>query len=518
MTDDTTNNTFSATFPTAGASPTPTQTTTNTPTPTVTPTITRTPNVTPSSFKKFVNECEPITIFEMGISCVVVEPSSKVSNDGAASVSISGGTPPYTIIWDNGNVASAIGNLSVGSYGATVVDFYGDYTAKTVCVLTGQTISPTPTPTPTPTPIPSGPVFCMIVRTQYPKGFMGKTYALGNLFIKNTFTVDSFINGQPSWVSDDGNYRIYFNNVPPPGEWQYSATTTLPVQIVNTNYNTIPLNPAQWDVLGGANTFISITNGPCETFGLSPFSIPNPDIELYVVKNDTNCGCEGSIIANANGGNTPYQYSIDGGITYKKFPIFDNLCSGVYTVIVKDDLGFTKSSQITLNEPKLPTNYTVNLTKGVTTSVNNGVLTTKNYQIGLVITPPLPDTATVTFDIVHTNTFNSSITSESASLSTNTVLEKNGSPITYTNVNTKEGTSVNRINGCQNQLIYTTATTEVWQGLTYTNSDTFTLNTTTSVVKNFTSGCDIGSSDDTYYITNISITGCDCCSIQNITV
>ena len=72
------------------------------------------------------NECNVITIFPMVIECIGVNPSTPTASDGQMTVSITGGTPPYTIIWSNGNISPAIQNLSVGEYSVTVIDYYGD--------------------------------------------------------------------------------------------------------------------------------------------------------------------------------------------------------------------------------------------------------------------------------------------------------------------------------------------------------------------------------------------------------
>ena len=110
------------------------------------------------------NECNVITIFPMVIECMGINPSTPTASDGQMSVSITGGTPPYTIIWSNGNVSPAINNLSVGEYSVTVIDYYGDFSAETSCTLStvldcdfgvyvqNFTVEPTPTPTLTPTP------------------------------------------------------------------------------------------------------------------------------------------------------------------------------------------------------------------------------------------------------------------------------------------------------------------------------------------------------------------------------
>lgn len=123
-----------------------------------------------------INECEPITLFQLGVQCVGINPSSYNATDGQLSLLITGGTPPYTVYWSNGNISNSISDLGVGTYSATIVDYYGDFTATTTCTLvspkdcdfgvlisTGAT-TPTPTPTPTitptitPTPQPSFPI------------------------------------------------------------------------------------------------------------------------------------------------------------------------------------------------------------------------------------------------------------------------------------------------------------------------------------------------------------------------
>jgi hypothetical protein len=95
------------------------------------------------------NECDVITLFPMTVECDVINPSTPGGRDGRASISITGGTPPYTVTWANGSISPAIMDLQAGSYPAKIVDLYGDFTAYTTCILTGIISTPTPTPTPT---------------------------------------------------------------------------------------------------------------------------------------------------------------------------------------------------------------------------------------------------------------------------------------------------------------------------------------------------------------------------------
>jgi hypothetical protein len=86
----------------------------------------------------YKNECGIITILPMVVDCAISNPSVWGFEDGEASVRITGGTPPYTTTWtydDNVIISPAIGSLGIGSYTATTVDYWGDYTATTVCKL-----------------------------------------------------------------------------------------------------------------------------------------------------------------------------------------------------------------------------------------------------------------------------------------------------------------------------------------------------------------------------------------------
>ncbi len=84
----------------------------------------------------YKNECGIITILPMIVECTTSNPSTYEASDGEVSVKITGGTPPYTTTWTNGPISPAFGGLPIGSYTATTVDYWGDYTATTVCDLT----------------------------------------------------------------------------------------------------------------------------------------------------------------------------------------------------------------------------------------------------------------------------------------------------------------------------------------------------------------------------------------------
>lgn len=165
---------------------------------------------TPSPFVSVItgykNECGVITILPMVVECVVSNPTSFESTDGEVSVSITGGTAPYTVTWSYDNnviISPAINGLGNGSYTATTVDYWGDYSSTTVCeIFTDKDCtfsasieefippSPTPTPTPTPTNLPL-PVMCF---TYYGLGYSGTTTFSCEVTAENTL-----YNGKNWW-------------------------------------------------------------------------------------------------------------------------------------------------------------------------------------------------------------------------------------------------------------------------------------------------------------------------------
>ena len=180
--------------PTASVTPTTTPVATSTPTPTRTPFQTPSPSYTTTTTTRptHVNECSPITLFPLGVNCDVINPTTRVSNDGSINLIITGGTPPYSIVWSNGVVnTTTLTNLGGGSYTASVIDYYGDFSAQTTCevVLPSATPTPTPTYTPTMTPSPTLPPTLCVTYV-----YEGQAYAF-------EFTPFGTVNGQPAWTA-----------------------------------------------------------------------------------------------------------------------------------------------------------------------------------------------------------------------------------------------------------------------------------------------------------------------------
>jgi hypothetical protein len=313
-------------------------------------------------------------------------------------------------------------------------------------------------------------------------------------------------NSRPIWVDEfNPNSTINWVN----NQWLLSTTI-----YGNTMFSTSQLTPSVtfpsfWQNVSagpGASliTSIDVDEGSCPLQRLSSFQVSI---------NQPTCLCDGSIIFNVNLDNPPFSYSIDNGVTYSSSPIFTNLCSGIYILSVVDSLGETFSNTITLNKPEMATTYSILLNTTISTPVSNELSLVKSYETTIQVIPPLPDGATITFNLIHTNSFYSSPTSGTSVLTTGTVLSKNVTPITIGSTTTGQTQSVNTTPGCQSDFIYQSNIDDTWNSLTLTNTDTITISTTTRVDKTTTGLCVVGYSNDSYSISNAVISGCDCCSL-----
>jgi hypothetical protein len=229
--------------------------------------------------------------------------------------------------------------------------------------------------------------------------------------------------------------------------------------------------------------------------------------------NQNICGCDGSFAIYAMNGNPPYSYSIDNGLSFRNTPLFTNLCPGQYSIIVRDISGQTSSSTAILVQSNNSITYNITLNTNSTTIVDNGITLTKKYETTISVFPTLPSGVTITFDLIHLNTSKSSPYSGSSTSTSVSTLETNNvtQPITYSSATI--GTTFNPYPGCQGQSIFINSTTEGWNNLTYTITDTIKVTTITSVIKNQNIPCYFGESNDIYSLSNVSILGCYCCNI-----
>jgi hypothetical protein len=317
------------------------------------------------------------------------------------------------------------------------------------------------------------------------------------------FNPDGSYNGKSSWISDDSVYKIIWDTSV--NKWKLSGGT-----LGFSVYNSTPTYPpfTGWYILGGSGD-VTVYEGVCN---------PSQPLDFTFSVNQPGCVCDGNITFNVNGDNPPYQYSIDGGITYSSSPIFLNLCSGIYSLKVMDSLLDVVSDTAILNPLQVTTIYEVKLTTTSNVLVNNSTTKTVQYVTTLSVNPPLPIGVIITFNFSHLNGFQRSPSVGSGVLTTNTILEKNGSPIIATTSNNTTTTSINLLPGCESNVEYNNILDEEWNNITIQSGDNYVINTVTTVQQHCVDSCCYAKSSDTYNVESVGISGCDCCNIQSKTL
>lgn len=409
------NVTSTTSCPSPTPTPTPTLTPTNTTTPTPTPTNTQTPtpsitpSVTPSNtpVTRLKNNCDVVTLFDMGISCNVIQnPSSSTSLDGIISVNVTGGTAPYSYFWSPGNQRTqTLFGVPQGVYEVVVTDYkwpdgaedgVSDFTASTICSLVGPTPTQTPTMTPTPstTPPPQCVELCMIVEKLIE--------AIGPI----QFECDGEINGRFRWVSNN-ILLIYIIWSPINNRWtvyednQGLIPFTVDESVISTEVNSI-IPISGWQYYGGkAVGDITVTTGLCPVYSPLLISVSTNDNSCQGITN-----CDGSITVLGQGGLAPYYYSINGGVSTQPSPIFNGLCPNNYVVTIYDSNGNEQSTSVQIGFNSSPITYQLSVVDfgspivGGISNVSNEL--TKNYKIQS--NPPIPVGTSITFNLTLSNT------------------------------------------------------------------------------------------------------------------
>jgi hypothetical protein len=485
--------------PTPTNTQTPTVTPTITSTPTLTPTITRTPRPTPtpsitpsnSPFYRVVNDCEVFTSFPLGVECVVVNnPSSAISNDGILGLKITGGTVPYSIYWSNGSASKTMFNMRQGTYPVTVIDYWGDYTASTVCSLIAPTSTPTPsvTPTYTPTPSPVYPQLCVLILNISPTSSI-------------QFVPSGTINGKPSWTS--GTYIMSWsitNN-----RWQIDGLTISGGILVSNSLDNVPVSG--WSLVGGsANPTVNVLQGVCPVY---------PPFSATITKNDTDCTNNGSILINVSGGQSPYLYSIDGGNSYVTSSIFNSLSPQTYNVIVRDSIGNLYQQDVTVTLVGATQTYNVLVYNYDIRTFNPGL---KRARWVVNVNPPIPVGATINF-VLNIDTVQAINQPGSGETSSASQVFVNGT--TVLPASTTSNTTTQLSPGC---APYIETITSISQNYNISMTSGSVVSGETISTLTITSGQTGGNGCVTTLIQDISVfttegtsAGCNCCLIVNDT-
>lgn len=209
--------------------------------------------------------------------------------DGAINISISGGTTPYTILWNIGSTSLGISNLSGGNYSVTVTDAGS-------CVVVNPEIN------------------------VYEPEILTISSEITNVTCKN------YGDGSILAIPSGGNGGFSY-------AWSNLETTDLVESLIPGNYSVT----------------VTDTYGCSES--LQDITISEPDyISISFNVQDVSCNglSDGQIDADVTGGTSPYQYLWSNSDTTE---ISSNLSAISYTLSITDANGCIANNSVSVNQP-----------------------------------------------------------------------------------------------------------------------------------------------------------------------
>ena len=125
----------------------------------------------------------------------------------------------------------------------------------------------------------------------------------------------------------DGTIMINITNGNDPVQYSIDGGVTFQSGSIFTN-----LPPGSYDI-------VVLDNQDCNFESTIELDFCTLQFSASVTDATNSNSKDGSIEINVDDGNTPYEYSIDGGTTYGNLNTFDDLDDGTYIIVVRDSLG-----------------------------------------------------------------------------------------------------------------------------------------------------------------------------------
>ncbi|MDP1746651.1 MAG: PKD domain-containing protein, partial [Bacteroidota bacterium] len=231
-------------------------------------------------------------------------------SNGSASVIATGGTPPYTYLWSNGQTTTSITGLITGNYTVTVTDFKGCTTTASVSIT--QPVAP-----------------------------------LTSSSSQTNVSCFGESNGSASVIPTGGTSPYTY-------VWNNGQTTGTATGLIAGNYSVTTTDSKS------CTTVISIT-------------ITEPAL-LSSNVSQTNVSCYGgnngsALVSTPSGGTSPYTYLWSNGQISSSIT---ELIVGTYSLTVTDAKGCTIAASATITQPIAPLSFTTSQTNVSCFGGNNG--------------------------------------------------------------------------------------------------------------------------------------------------
>ena len=282
-------------------------------------------NVSVTDDQGCTKDAGPYVISEPNSLVLNLDSKNNVScsgaNDGSIFISVTGGSPTYSYSWVGPagytSTAEDIENLAGGDYTVTVSDANG----------------------------------CQIVSEPY-------AIEEPDPLIIN---LDEILNLN-CFESADGAISVSVLGGLPPYTYSWSG----PNEYNSNEEDIVDLEAGEYSLMVEDINYCFVSEN---------YTINEPP-ELYFTENISNVACygesTGSVVFSSFGGTSPYEYSIDNGVTYQTSNSFTGLAAGTYDAIVRDDHNCLSSHTITIEQPETPLTFTETVTDVLCTGDASG--------------------------------------------------------------------------------------------------------------------------------------------------
>lgn len=284
--------------------------------------------------------------------------------NGSATISMGGGSLPYTYLWPNGATTPNTTNLCAGSYTGTVTDAVGCSATATATINS---------PTPLTVSIFTNDVSCFgdcdgILTATPAGGTSPYTYSWSNFVttaVNNNLCAGSYIVTVTDSKGCTATATGTISNIPP-----ITLSTIITSANCNQSDGAIDLTVSNgsgpfsfnWLPSGNTEDLINLSAGVynvtvtdikgCTQSG--SYTVPNISGPIASITSQTNVSCYGQSNGNAQGnvtGGTPsFTYAWSNG---QGTQIATGLAEGVYTFSVTDGVGCVSTANVTITQPPL---------------------------------------------------------------------------------------------------------------------------------------------------------------------
>ncbi len=341
---------------------------------------------------------EPVLALSATTSSTNVSPCNG-GNNGAASVSASGGTAGYSYSWSTAATTSSINTLTAGSYTVTVTDAHGCTTTsvatvtqpaainltvagfRSVCFGNTTTLTASGATSYSWSPSTGLNTVTGAVVNSHPTTLSPITYTvtatLNGCTATSSVTVTPY---NPTFTFTSTNVACNGGNTgsititPGAGNssYTYKATNTLNNITTTQATNTFTgLTPSQYKL-----QIVDVTGCPSQIVPNVTYSIITQPSAVGLTAAKTNVTCNGSnngvITLTGSGGTGVKTYSDNNGGSYQAGNAFSSLAPGTYACVVKDANGCLSTSLNVIITQPTPITFTTATVKSSTCINNSG--------------------------------------------------------------------------------------------------------------------------------------------------